>query len=60
MQTDIRKDAWKDNECRGNGLSRLPGMETNGKACGCALAARNMAGPRLDLAETVPFAERQR
>jgi hypothetical protein len=31
------------------------GMEKNGKACGCALAASIMAGPRLDLAEPVPF-----
>ncbi len=51
---------YKDTECRGNGPLRLPGTEKNGKARGCALAASIMAGPRLDLAEPVPFAQRQR
>jgi hypothetical protein len=34
---------------RGNGLSRLPGTENNGKACGCGSAARTMAGWGLTL-----------
>jgi hypothetical protein len=36
------------------------GTEKNGKACGCALAASTIAGLRLDLAEPVTFAQRQR
>jgi len=36
------------------------GTEKNGKACGCALTASIVAGPRLDLAQPVPFAQRQR
>jgi len=45
-----------DTECRGNGPLKLPGTEKSGKAYGCALAASIMAGPRLDLAASVPFA----
>jgi hypothetical protein len=33
------------------------GNGENGKACGCASAASIVAGLRLDLAETVPFAQ---
>jgi hypothetical protein len=36
------------------------GNGENGKARGCASAASTMVGLRLDLAETVPFAQRQR
>jgi hypothetical protein len=36
------------------------GSGESGKAHGCALAATIMAGPRFDLEEPVPFAQRQR
>ena len=36
------------------------GSGEGGKVHGCALAASIMAGPRLDLAASVTFAQRQR
>ena len=38
----------------------VAGNGEDGKACGCALAPSIVAGLGLDLAEPVPFTQRQR
>ena len=55
MGADVRRTRVEGHWMPRERAVEVAGNGESGKACGCALAASIMAGPRLDLAEPVSF-----